>query len=234
MTSGGAPAGDDASAGGDEPAGGDGAPPGDGEPAGGDGAPPGDGEPAGDDAIRALIAANPGQATFDEYKLVRDVVLERAPCAMLVFGVGRDSALWLDANVGGRCVFLEDVGEWADRARGAVPGIVVHDVHYGLARRFMWPLLRRFERSLLMDGLPADVRETAWDVILVDAPRGTRWYRPGRMKSVYTASVLGARSGADVFVHDCHRRVERESADLFLGASRLVAEARSMRHYRLG
>jgi hypothetical protein len=188
---------------------------------------------AGDEAIRALVERNPGQATFEEYELVRDVVRGRAPCSMLVFGVGRDSQLWLDANEGGRTVFLEDVAEWAQLARQAVPGIVVHDVRYGLARRFMWPILRHFERTLLLTGLPREVRDGDWDVILVDAPRGTRWYRAGRMKSVYTASVLGGRSGADVFVHDCHRTVERESADRFLRPERLVTQTGSMRHYRL-
>jgi hypothetical protein len=193
-----------------------------------------EGDPVGDAAVRALVESNPGQATFEEYKLVHDIVLERAPSNVLVFGVGRDSGLWLDANRGGRTVFLEDVPEWAQLARERNPGIVVHDVDYGIARRFMWPILHRFERSLLLTTLPADVLETGWNVILVDAPRGTRWYRPGRMRSVYTASVLGARSGADVFVHDCHRRVERESADRFLRPDRLVAQAGSMRHYRLG
>ena len=186
-----------------------------------------------DAAIRTLIESNPGQATFEEYKLLHDVVMARAPCNVLVFGVGRDSPLWIDANVGGRVVFLEDVAEWAVFARNAVPGIVVHDVRYGALRQFMWPLLRHFEWALFMSDLPSEVLETAWDVILVDAPRGTRWYRPGRMKSVYTAAVLGARSGADVFVHDCLRRVERESSDRFLRPGRLVAQAGSMRHYRL-
>jgi len=193
-----------------------------------------EGDSVGDAAIRALVESNPGQATFAEYKLVHDIVLERAPSNVLVFGVGRDSRLWLEANLGGRTVFLEDVAEWAQRAREASPGIVVHDIGYGLARRIMWPILRRFHRSLLLTTLPADVLGTDWHVILVDAPRGTRWYRPGRMKSVYTASVLGARSRADVFVHDCHRRVERESADRFLRPDRLVTQAGSMRHYRLG
>lgn len=193
----------------------------------------GGGATDGDVAIRALVTSNPGQATFQEYKLVHDLVRSRAPCSMLVFGVGRDSRLWLDANAGGRTVFVEDVPEWARFAREAVPGIVVHDVGYGLARRFMWPILRHFERALYLSKLPDDVRERNWDVILVDAPRGTRWYRPGRMKSVYTASVLGGTSGADVFVHDCHRAVERESADQFLRPERLVAQAGSMRHYRL-
>jgi glucuronoxylan 4-O-methyltransferase len=184
-----------------------------------------------DAAIRALVESNPGQATFEEYKLLHDVILDRAPCSLLVFGVGRDSTLWLDANAGGTTVFLEDVEKWADFARGAVPGIVVYDVRYRW-RRFLWTLLRRFEASLYMGGVPAEVLETCWDIILVDAPRGTRWHRPGRMTSVYTASILARRSGGDVFVHDCHRKVERESSDQFLGDDHLVAQAGSMRHYR--
>lgn len=183
-------------------------------------------------AIAALVESNPGQATFDEYKLVHDVVEERAPCNLLVFGVGRDSTLWLGANAGGRTVFLENVGEWADFARGNVPGIEVHDVTYR-TRRFLWPLLRRMPSILYMRDLPASVEETAWDVILVDAPRGTRWYRPGRMKSIYTASVLARRSKGVVFVHDCDRVTERECSDEFLGDDRLVTEVESMRHYDL-
>lgn len=184
-----------------------------------------------DAEIRELVQSNPGQATFEEYKLVYARLVKRAPCNLLVFGVGRDSSLWLRANAGGTCVFLEDVPEWAAFARGAVDGIIVHDIRYGLAKRFMWPLLRHRPESLFLGDLPVDVLETSWDVILVDAPRGTRWYRAGRMKSVYTASVLAGRTGGDVFVHDCHRTVERESSDQFLGPDRLVAQAGSMRHY---
>lgn len=184
-------------------------------------------------AIRSLVESNPGQATVEEYLLVYRVLAARAPCRLLVFGVGRDSQLWLDTNRGGTTVFLEDVREWAAFARKATPGIVVHDVSYGWTRRFMWRWLRGSPERLMMHDLPADVASTPWDVILVDAPRGTRWSAPGRMKSVYTASVLGEKAGADVFVHDCHRRVERESADQFLTPARFVAQAGSMRHYRL-
>lgn len=185
-----------------------------------------------DDAIRALVRENPGQATYEEYTLVHDVVVARAPCDLLVFGVGRDSTLWLDANRGGRTAFLEDVAEWADYARREIPGIRVHDVRYRTLRIF-WHVLKHLPERLMMRGLPREVTEREWDVVLVDAPRGTRWYRPGRMKSIYTASVLADPSGGDVFVHDCHRRVEREASDRFLGSGRLVAQAGSMRHYRL-
>lgn len=184
-----------------------------------------------DDVIRALVRENPGQATYEEYKLVYDVVAARAPCDLLVFGVGRDSTLWLEANAGGRTVFLEDVATWAEYARREVPGITVYDVRYRTLRIF-WHVLKHIPERLMMRDLPPDVVATKWDVVLVDAPRGTRWYRPGRMKSIYTASVLAGPSGGDVFVHDCHRRVEREASDRFLGAERLVEQAGSMRHYR--
>ncbi len=182
-------------------------------------------------AIRQLLAQSQGQGTYEEYALVYEVLTRRAPCSLLIFGVGRDSALWMNANAGGRTVFLESIPKWAAFARGATPGIDVRDISYGLWRRFMWPLLRHAPSLLELRGLPDDVRNTAWDVILVDAPRGTTWRRPGRMRSVYTASVRSAK-GADVFVHDCHRTVERESADQFLGEHNLVAQAGTMRHYR--
>ena len=111
-------------------------------------------------AIRALVESNPGQATVEEYTLVYRVLAERAPCRMLVFGVGRDSQLWLDANRGGTTVFLEDVRAWAAFARQATPGIVVHDVSYGWTRRFMWRWLRNAPARLMMHDLPSDVQQT--------------------------------------------------------------------------
>lgn len=186
-----------------------------------------------DAAIAALVASNPGQATVEEYTLVYRTLAQKVPCKLLVFGVGRDTPLWLDVNRGGTTVFLENVKRWADFSRQASPEATVYDVDYGWTRRFMWPLLKRMSPdALMMRDLPRDVRDTAWDVILVDAPRGTNWKAPGRMKSVYTAAALAAKSGADVFVHDCHRAVERDCTDHFLGPARFVAQAGSMRHYR--
>jgi glucuronoxylan 4-O-methyltransferase len=184
-----------------------------------------------DERIRALVAENPGQATFEEYKLVVDVVVERAPCRMLVFGVGRDSTLWIDANRAGTTVFLEDNRAWAAHARDHVSGIEVHDVRYRTIRA-LWPVYRRWPGLLQPESFPSDVRAAPWDIVLVDGPRGTRWYRPGRMKSVLAARQFAA-PGAEVFIHDCNRTVERESGDVFLGADRLVSQAGSMRHYRL-
>lgn len=180
--------------------------------------------------IRALVASNPGQASVEEYTLVHDVVAERAPCNLLVFGVGRDSSLWIDTNAEGRTVFVEDVKKWADYAREHVDGITALDVRYWTCR-FMWSFLRFMPSALYMRSLPADVLGADWDVILVDAPRGTRWYRRGRMMSIYTASVLAKRARGRVFVHDCHRTTEAECSDAFLGEDHLVREVDTMRYY---
>ncbi len=189
------------------------------------------GDGSADAAIRALVESNPGQASFEEYQLVHELISAKAPCNVLVFGVGRDTALWLGANAGGHTVFLENVSKWAAYARAHMPGIVVHDVRYRTLRA-LWQLHRRTGRLLYMRDLPPDIQSTQWDVVLVDSPKGNHWYRPGRMKSIYTASVLGRRGGVDVLVHDCDRPVERQASDQFLSAYELVSELRRMRHYR--
>ena len=55
-----------------------------------------------EERIRSLVESNPGQASEAEYTLVHDVIAQHAPCNVLVFGVGRDSSLWIDTNEGGR------------------------------------------------------------------------------------------------------------------------------------
>ena len=186
-----------------------------------------------EERIRALVESNPGQASVAEYTMVHDVISELAPCRVLVFAVGRDSSLWIDANVAGPTDFDEDVTRWADYAREQVDGISVIAVRYR-PLRFMWSVLRFTPSLLYMRALPSEVLDTDWDVILVDGPRGTRWYRRGRMMSIYTASVLAKRARGRVFVHDCHRRTEAECSDAFLGVDHLVREVETMRHYAFG
>lgn len=182
-----------------------------------------------DDALRALVRANPGQATFEEYRLVRDTIGARAPCALLVFGVGRDTGLWLAANEGGTTRFMEDDARWVAEARTRHPDAVIDHVRYRTVRALTRlslhvPALRR------VDGLGPEVEAIRWDVVLVDGPRGTRWYTPGRVGSIAAAAGLASPGGV-VLVHDCHRRVERLAADHFLDPTRLDAEVGSMRRY---
>lgn len=187
----------------------------------------------GDDDLRELVANNPGQGTFEEYRLLRTRLRAKAPGTVLIFGTGRDSRYWIEANAGGRTVFLEHESEWIGIAREKTPGIEIVQVSYDTKRTQWKKLIDRRDR-LFMYGLPDWILAENWDLILVDSPQGGSSARPGRMQSIYTASVLARRStDVDVLVHDCHRPVEATYADRFLGAERMVEQAGSMRYYRI-
>lgn len=186
-----------------------------------------------DAPLRELVERNPGQASFEEYKCLRDAILRRAPCNLLIFGLGRDSPLWVESNRGGRTVFLENVTAWIEQT-GKLRGAEIYTVEYD-TKRFQWRWLLNKSKRLFMRSIPSEVVSTGWDVIFVDAPAGTRWKSPGRMQSIYTAAVLARRSAdTDVFVHDCDRRVERVYSDRYLGDSNLVEQVDRLRHYHVG
>lgn len=186
-----------------------------------------------DDALHAFVDSNPGQGSFEEYRLIRDVIRARAPCALLVFGVGRDSRIWLGENAGGSTVFLEHNADWIEKTHEVLPEADVVQVHYG-TRRTQWKRLLERQDKLFMTGLPNRVLSTNWDVIFVDAPPGGSRKRSGRMKSIYTASVLARRStDVDVLVHDCHREVEATYSERFLGMERLRQQVKTLRHFHL-
>lgn len=183
--------------------------------------------------LRELVEQNPGQGTFEEYRLLRTRLRERAPAKVLIFGTGRDSRYWIEANAGGRTVFLEHESEWIGIAREKTPGIEIIQVSYD-TKLTQWKKLLERRYRLFMYGLPDWILAEDWDVIHVDSPQGGSRKRPGRMQSIYTASVLARRStDVDVFVHDCDRPAEATYADRYLGAERLVEQAGSMRWYRL-
>lgn len=56
----------------------------------------------------------------------------------------------------------------------------------------------------------------------------------GRIQSIYTASHLASGPGeTDVFVHDCHRDVERAYCDVYFGDSDLLTTVHHLRHYQV-
>lgn len=186
-----------------------------------------------DEDLRDLVRDNPGQATFEEYQHVRDSIRALAPCRLLIFGVGLDSAIWLTANQGGRTEFIEHEPEWIEATRARLPGIVVHQVRYR-TRRYMWRWILRWRRFLALPDLPSQVSTGHWDIVFVDSPQGHLYNAPGRMQSIFTASEIARHSkSVHVLVHDCHRKVERAYSDFYLGAEHLVAQIGSLRHYLL-
>ena len=69
--------------------------------------------------------------------------------------------------------------------------------------------------------LPDYIKNTVWDVVFVDGPRGYNDKVPGRMQSIYAASKLKARH---VLVHDCDREVEETYFKQYLGQPTTVVD----------
>ena len=97
---------------------------------------------------------------------------------MLVYGTGFDSRFWNDA-VGpeGRTTFLES----NKRFVAIDPGLDAHLVKYHSspmekAHEILMMNESAKEAKLAIDGGPLDVWAEAWDIILIDAPKGG-WLR---------------------------------------------------------
>jgi hypothetical protein len=153
------------------------------------------------------------------------------PVNFLVFGLGNDSHFWFNLNRCGRTVFIEDQKEWFSKVRQQNPSLEAYLVEYGTKREQALELIDHPE--LLAMDLPPVIRNTSWDVILVDGPAGYEDGTPGRMKSIYEASRLIKRSGS-IFVHDHERAVETAYGDRYLLPKNLVAETQGLallRHY---
>ncbi len=163
-------------------------------------------------------------------------VLEK-PLNYLVFGLGNDSIFWHETNQGGRTVFIEDNQKWFQKITGKYPFIKAYLVEYG-TKRSEWEALLNCPEKLHL-ALPDDILNTKWDVVLVDAPPSYLNSLPGRMKSIYMASIL-VKEGGHVFVHDCQRKIECRYCDRYLGEKELlkVVNGRSrfgftiLRHYQ--
>lgn len=156
--------------------------------------------------VNSLTDKCKSQQHVNQYKYTVDLILRKAPCNVLVFGCGNDSVFYVDANAGGRTVFIEDMAEYVgDKTE-------VYNYTYTTIRRDYRELFNK-EQSLMMD-LPGDIKNTFWDIVLVDGPRGYQDDHPGRMQSIFTA----AKIGENLLVHDCNRPVEDLYAKKYCGS----------------
>lgn len=160
------------------------------------------------------------------------VVGKKAPCRLVVFGLGNDTIFWSLLNEGGETVFLEDNEFWMRRITRRTPGLKAVLVKFN-TKRSDWKALLESPEQLEM-ALPDEIDAKKWDVVVVDGPAGYNDNTPGRMQSIYTGSQL-VKPGGDVFVHDCNREVEDAYCTEFLGEENLVTEIRHkigwLRHY---
>ena len=138
---------------------------------------------------------------------------------LLVWGLGNDSPFWHHSTTG-KVVFIEDdVPEkkagtlWFDTITAKYPFLEAYKVHYttdtvkSYDKYMQHPELWKKDLDI-RDQLPDAVRNTCWDVILVDAPLGCCNTGPGRYQSIYTSKLL-ADTDTHIFVDDYERKVER-------------------------
>lgn len=146
-----------------------------------------------------------------QVEAIGSAILARSPgCRLLVFGLGRDTPLWLAFNREGETLLVEDDPAFL---ASAPAGARIERLDF----RSHTTVGASFARSLAdLDrvDMPGSLAAT-WDVILVDGPAGYHMDDPGRALPIRWASrVMGP--GTHVFVDDYNRPLERHFADLLL------------------
>ncbi|MCY4162590.1 MAG: hypothetical protein OXE77_12095 [Flavobacteriaceae bacterium] len=162
--------------------------------------------------FQALVDSNPNQCSLKEYEYIGRLIKEYSPGNVLVFGAGRDGPYWIKINHGGQTWFFENDRRWIRKVRKMNPDILIEKVKYTTKRR-EWKKIIDNPQKLTIK-LPNIAYQLNWDVIFIDAPRGNKDKRPGRMQSVYTASKLKYKH---ILLHDCDREVEREYFLKYIG-----------------
>ncbi|OMO92282.1 Small GTPase superfamily [Corchorus olitorius] len=173
------------------------------------------------------------QQTLKEISVTAKILDKKSPCNFLVFGLGHDSLMWSSLNFGGRTIFLEEDEAWIEQIRRRFPMLesyhVTYDSKVNQAENLM-DVGRGPECTavgdpkysmcqLALKGLPSEVYDIKWDLIMVDAPTGYYEEAPGRMTAIYTAGMMARNREegvTDVFVHDVNRVVEDKFSMAFL------------------
>ncbi|XP_051132702.1 glucuronoxylan 4-O-methyltransferase 1-like [Andrographis paniculata] len=190
------------------------------------------------------------QQTLKEISVTSKVLDKKSPCNFLVFGLGHDSLMWHSLNHGGRTLFLEEDEAWIEQIKRRFPMLESRHVSYdtkvsqanALIESGKSPEcvaisdLRHSICALALKGLPRDVYETQWDLIMVDAPTGYYEEAPGRMAAIYTAGMIarnrdGGGGETHVFVHDVNREVEDKFSREFLCEGYMKKQEGRLRHF---
>lgn len=167
---------------------------------------------------RALITRSGRHAIIHEHRRLGGK-------RFLMIGSGLDSAQLCAAVAaeGGTAFFVEALGEWMDllvaslaSAVAGLPGTchAVRQEFTSHLREWRADIERRDPDFLMPAGLHEAVGD-GFDTVVVDGPEAHSDSTPGRMQSIWAASVL-VRPGGSVFIDDFDREPERAAAWSFL------------------
>ncbi|KAM7484063.1 hypothetical protein LguiA_000072 [Lonicera macranthoides] len=194
------------------------------------------------------------QQSLAEIKVSFEILRSSAPCNFLVFGLGHDSIMWDSFNPGGTTLFLEEDPKWVQTVLKDAPNLHAHAVAYRTKLSEADQLLKTYRSDpscaaknsflrgntrckLALTGLPDEVYDKEWDLIMIDAPKGYFPEAPGRMGAIYSAAVMARnrkKSGVThVFLHDVDRRVEKFYAEEFLCRRHMVKGVGRLWHFEI-
>lgn len=157
-----------------------------------------------DQDIINLVKNNPGQMNEDEYQFIKNFIQRIYPSNILIFGVGYDSKLWIETNKNGKTIFLENDQNWIDKIKKENLNMDVRLIEYSCNINDYAKIID--DENKLKINLPSDIISEKWDLIIIDSPLGGTDNCPGRMQSIYMASILNC---SHYLLHDCNRNVEK-------------------------
>ncbi|KAG6516965.1 protein IRX15-LIKE-like [Zingiber officinale] len=201
----------------------------------------------------AASSNSSGKMRETDLRAIAGVLRRRSPCNLLVFGLSHETPLWRALNAGGRTVFVDENEYYIAHVEGRNPGLEGYEVSYATKVGDLRELIaasRQMRRGecrpvqnllfsdcrLAVNDLPNRLYDVAWDVVIVDGPKGYAARDPGRMAAIYTAAVMarsvGRRGGqVDVLVHDYNREVERICSAEFLCTENQLGGTTTLGHF---
>ncbi|GAB4860434.1 hypothetical protein Ancab_035593 [Ancistrocladus abbreviatus] len=201
--------------------------------------------------IKQMISPTSATAiTTKEYRFLAELIGQRAPCNLLVFGMEPQYMLLSEINAAGTTVFLVDNPEKVKNVRSRSNNTRIYRVKHEKPARDAYKLLRHARKKracapnpgpieasacrLALTELPKEVYGNKWDVVLVDGPSSDAPDAPGRMAAIYTASLI-ARAGniTNVVVHDVDRTIEKWFSWEFLCEENLVSSKGKFWNFRI-
>ncbi|KAK2662381.1 hypothetical protein Ddye_000955 [Dipteronia dyeriana] len=195
-------------------------------------------------------SANATALTKKEFKLLSNLIAKKAPCNLLIFGSEPQYLKLSKINAGGITIFLEDDADKISAIKRKSNRTRVYKVEYHRPAKVAYELLKHARKNpacapssrllhaskckLALTYLPQEVYKHKWDVVVVDGPSGNTPEAPGRMATIYTASMI-ARTGnlTDVVVHDIDRTIEKWFSWEFLCEDNLVSSKGKLWNFRI-
>ncbi|KAL3502443.1 hypothetical protein ACH5RR_036892 [Cinchona calisaya] len=189
----------------------------------------------------SISHVNSNYLTEKEMGFLLDLISHKSPCNLLVFGLEYQYSTLVSINVGGLTIFLEDNVEKLSTIN-TTNNTLVYKLEYPTLAKDAYKLLKHARKSkdcspfsgllrksrckLALKQLPSIIYELKWDVVVVDGPDGHKPECPGRMASIYTASLLARKNYGNVtnvVVHDIDRMIEMWFSWEFLCENNLVS-----------